>query len=201
MTECDAFNLIDEYIKQSCCPDTRTGSTPALTSSDYSFSTSGRHETCSKSSPNQTSTYNTFSSSSSGSNKSSTNSDRTSESSYESALELAQKSGSNKLVVYNEDAVRTVQTTCQQVTSELEQIYVSLNMSKALSYEHNVFLTPPRSERFEETLHEEHNFLDDNENTAYGDGNNLASVQARDLRYLIALDRDICTTLILTFVM
>lgn len=186
MTECDAFNLIDEYIKQSCCPDTRTGSTPALTSSDYSFSTSGRHETCCKSSP----MYNTFSSSSS-SNKSSANSDRTSESSYESALELlaAQKPESSKLAVYNEDAVRTVQTTCQQVTSELEQIYVSLNMSKALSYEHNVFLTPPRSERFEETLYEEHNFLDDN--TVYGDGNNLASVQARDIRYPMAFcDRD-----------
>ncbi len=143
MAECDAFNLIDEYIKQSHCHSDTKGSTPALTTSDYSFSS----KSCSKSSPDQSDAYNTIHST-----NSKASSDRTSKSSYESANELL-----------------NVNDTAKDVTtSELDQIFVSLKMSKALSYENSVFLTPPRSEKFEQTIQDEHNFLDVSHNLTSG---------------------------------
>jgi hypothetical protein len=121
MSECDAFNLIDEFIKQSySCPTHQSDSTLALTITTSHTSCSNLFSKSSSKSP-ETGVYNTD-------NSSSSNRTSGSSSTYESALEDEFKKVEN-LTVFNDEEEEENANSKQ---TRMEEIFVHLNMSKTI---------------------------------------------------------------------
>lgn len=145
MTECDAFNLIDEFIKQSyCLSNDNIKDSTKITNSSLALvlrsSCSGMFSKSSKS-ENETGVFNTCSN----------NSNRTSGSddSYESAMcnnEFKSVDASpGSLKVYNDELINEIDR--KNNITPLDQIFVNLNISKNF-YEMDNLLTPPGSEKY-----------------------------------------------------
>lgn len=132
MTECDAFNLIDEFIKQQYSPihkhecgkdSLALTITTQSNCSNYFFKSSKSPET------------GLFT----GSSRNTSNRTSGSESVYEHDFKKGD-SPNDSLKVYNEELT----TIITENSTPLDQIYVNLNMSKTYN-ETNIYMTPPDS--------------------------------------------------------
>ncbi len=123
MTECDAFNLIDEFIRQSyTCPTQQSDSSLALTITTSHTSCSNFFSKSSSKSP-ETGVFNT--------DNSSSNRTSGSSSTYESALDDEFKRAED-LKVYNDENEDNINTQ-----KRMEEIFINLNMSKTIVNEAN----------------------------------------------------------------